>query len=65
MTKCLIVSGQTFCIEMEPEFAARFKAMIELQWALTVIAAISGTASLPEHLPDYFEDETLFTRVVS
>jgi len=47
-----IVSGQIFEMTMEHEEAANMKLMVDVQWALIRIAAMSGAAGAPELLDD-------------
>ncbi|OBS29466.1 hypothetical protein FPOA_03403 [Fusarium poae] len=46
-----IISGHTFTITMSEEDARRCKMMLDLQWFMMSIAAMSGAAGYPELLP--------------
>ncbi|KAH8648999.1 hypothetical protein BGZ61DRAFT_376214 [Ilyonectria robusta] len=48
-----ILSGHLIDIQMPTADAALFKAMIDYQWALICVAALSGAAEAPELLPDH------------
>ncbi|KAM0490952.1 hypothetical protein ACHAP8_011018 [Fusarium lateritium] len=52
-----IISGHTAVISMPEDDAIKCKMMLELQWDLACIAAMSGGAEHPELLP---KPETLF-----
>ncbi|GKU11875.1 hypothetical protein FLAG1_10243 [Fusarium langsethiae] len=46
-----LMSGHTFILTMSAEDAVKCKIMLDLQWALITIAAMSGGAEYPELLP--------------
>lgn len=47
-----VLSGHTFKVTMPIEEAKNFKCMLDVQWALGRIAAMSGAAEYPDSLPD-------------
>ncbi|CAF3645114.1 hypothetical protein SNK03_010299 [Fusarium graminearum] len=40
---------------MLPDDAKKCKIMLDLAWALSVIAAMSGAVEWPDHLPDQYD----------
>ena len=50
-----ILSGHLIHVRMPNSEAVRFKAMVDLQWAMIVVAAFCGGAVAPRLLPDHEE----------
>ncbi|KAK7398504.1 hypothetical protein QQX98_012112 [Neonectria punicea] len=48
-----ILSGHIVKVPLPKADATRFKAMIDFQWAIVCVAALSGAAGAPELLPDH------------
>ncbi|RBR09651.1 uncharacterized protein FIESC28_09763 [Fusarium coffeatum] len=54
-TNTPILSGHEFTITMPGEDAKKCKLMLDLQWAIIRIAAMSGAAGYPDLLPDHHD----------
>ncbi|KPM46476.1 hypothetical protein AK830_g233 [Neonectria ditissima] len=52
-----IISGHIISVVMNKSDGDRFKAMMDLQWALTVIGAMSGGADPPKLKPDLYRKD--------
>ncbi|KAM0421119.1 hypothetical protein ACHAPT_011190 [Fusarium lateritium] len=59
--KTAVLSGHLINVRMPAAEAIHFKAMIDFQWAMIVVAVFSGAAGEPELLPDLEVELELWT----